>query len=141
MNKATRQFLLMQYYGAYLIAILTSPDTPQFINEVMMGYTIVYPKLLEFFNKHVGEIVNVTDIAKTIEVTEKQIKGAVNTLLGHGHNIESVSRGTAYIYRGMKQEIKPAAVSRRLFEEIGVSKSGAIVIQDADGNLYKAEEI
>lgn len=106
-----------------------------------MGYSFHYPALLEFFTKHTGEIINTTDIALAIKATDKQVKGAVNTLLGHGHDIESVSRGTAYVYRGMKSEIKPKSTGKRMFEEIGVGKNGIIVIQDTDGNLYKAEEI
>lgn len=106
-----------------------------------MGYTLLYPKLLDFFSKRTGEVVNTTDIATELGVTDKQVKAAVTTLLGHGHNIESISRGTAFIYRGLKPEIKREVVSRRMFEEIGVGKNGVIVIQDTEGNLYKAEEI
>ncbi|HSH62174.1 MAG TPA: hypothetical protein VK988_21500 [Acidimicrobiales bacterium] len=39
---------------------------------------------------------------------------------------------------------KPGAAKRKsieLFEKIGVSKLGQIVIQDEDGNLYLAEPI
>lgn len=107
-----------------------------------MGYMLLYPVLLEYLTKRPGEVLNTADIARDIKATESQVKGAVKTLLGHGHDIESVSRGNAYIYRGLKQEIKTAKKSdKRIFEEIGQSKSGAIVIQDAEGNLYKAEEI
>lgn len=107
-----------------------------------MGYTLLYPQLLEYFTKHIGEILNTNDIAKDLKVADKQVKGAVNTLLGQGHDIDSVSRGNAFIYRGLKQEIKPSKpTSRRMFEEIGMTKSGALVIQDTEGNLYKAVEI
>jgi biotin operon repressor len=108
-----------------------------------MGYTIVYPLILEMLRKRTGEIINTADICAELSITEKQVRGGIRTLTGHGHDIEIIGRGYAYAYRGAGKTattIPTVKGDKRLFEEIGMSKQG-VIIQDVQGVLYIAKEL
>jgi biotin operon repressor len=109
-----------------------------------MGYKVVYPDILQYLSERIGVITNTTEIATELDITTEQVRGGISTLQRHGHTIENVGRGYAYIYQRSVPKIpEPAPIikgDKRLFEEVGTSKLG-IVIQDVQGVLYIAKEL
>lgn len=98
--------------------------------------------VLEYMTKRPGEHVYLDDMSAAASeqgktFTKRQIQtsiaNSINTPAFAGVSI--IVRGNCWVYR--PQDAK----DKRLFEEVGVSKDGRVVIQDADGNLFIATEI
>lgn len=96
--------------------------------------------VLEYFTKSPGEILYTSDITKNLNLTKDQVQSAISRFKNRkGINFEVISAGHAYRYQPGPAEEKKTG--NRVFEEIGVTKKGDIIIQDSDGNLYRAEEL
>lgn len=104
-----------------------------------MGAPLVYRKVLEYMKERPNVELTVTDIGHNTELTKDQVNNGIKTLKMQGTLIDTVKPGYSYIYRGERPT--DTVTEKRMFEEIGTTKTGAIVIQDTSGNLYKAEEI
>lgn len=103
--------------------------------------------VIKYFSERIGQEVFIEDLVKDSSFNEDQIRAAINNLnsesSGDGtFKINVVIRGRVYRYAGTKvTEEKPAVISKRMFEEVGVTKKGTIVVQDESGNLYEATEL
>lgn len=109
-----------------------------------MGGVPIGPKLMRYFNDHMGVRVFVDQIAKDLNETEPRIKGGIATLRRTvdewASDLHVDARGQAWTYKPTnKQETKDDG--KRVFAELGVSVAGEIVIQDTNGKLYKAVEL
>lgn len=92
----------------------------------------------EYLHRRPGEEVFVTDIAKDLGLTKKQVQNCVTNAMREGAwpDVEIVTRGNSW--RFIPDNRNDRKSNKRMFEEIGVTKDGSIVIQDTDGNLYRA---
>lgn len=94
-----------------------------------------------------GEEVSLSIIIEQTGHTRDQIITALNNMRRvSGLPVQPVVRG--YSYRlGKETEANEAPANntppttKRVFEEIGVTRIGTIIIQDNTGNIYKAEEL
>lgn len=103
--------------------------------------------LMEYFSKRPGEHAYLNDIAKTTGLTTEQVQHNINNLANDHRrgqidfNVETVTRGQVWMYRPNQKKDEPARPTKRVFEELGKSKKGTIVIQDEEGNLFEATEL
>lgn len=104
-----------------------------------MGAPLVYRRVLDFIRERPNVELTVTEIGHNTGLNNGQVNQGIRTLRIQGSLIDTVKPGYSYIYR--EQRPTNEVSEKRIFEEIGTTKAGAIVIQDEDGNLYKAEEI
>jgi len=93
-------------------------------------------KVYETLDKQRGLTVYREDMARDLGVNSNAIIQAVNTLRRNGHTeIEVVMRGNAWRIGADKK------TQHALYEQIGVTKSGDLILQDEEGQLYRAREI
>lgn len=115
------------------------------------------PKVHAYLSKNRNLDVNIKDIMEGTGLTEMQVRNACQLLKTRpGIDLQVIIAG--HVYRLVSnpnsveddEMVKPAAFiepiktsepSKRVFEELGTTKDGRIVIQDADGKLYEAKEL
>lgn len=98
--------------------------------------------IIDFLSKRRNQIVTVTEMMEELKLTKTQIQGNITHLQKRSNvKITTCVAGQAWMLTDGPVEKKPVSGSRRMFEEIGPSKAGFLVIQDTDGKLYKAEEL
>jgi biotin operon repressor len=78
--------------------------------------------------------------------TPKQVSNAIHKLRSSGVRIESPMYGIYRYVPGDMHSVKPVTVeqpkpSKLLFEELGRTKSGEIIVEGEDGALYKLCEL
>lgn len=104
--------------------------------------------VLTFFEKNPGMAIYVEDLVKDTGYTRTQIQASIYNLIKSGlYDLTSEAHGQIWRYRGLKRESpryseeNKRSNGRRLFEEVGSTKKGTIVIQDEKGNLFEANEL
>lgn len=109
-----------------------------------MGYARTSDKILDYFHTHQNIQVTLNELADATGLDANQVKSAINTLKSSRYkmNFETVMTGNVWIYRPDKgKSVDVNTVNTVMFEQVGKSSTGVIVIQDEDGKLYKAVEI
>lgn len=105
----------------------------------------VTPYVLKYLDTHVGETVFLADMATALKFKPSQIQSVMTRMNADPQeDLEIVSRGQAWRYRGHYTEAEvPSTTANdpRLFDEIGVTRDGALIIQDVEGRLYRATEL
>jgi hypothetical protein len=94
-------------------------------------------KVLHYIEHNPNMRLYINDIAAAIGLEYQQVNTVVSAAIRSGElpGLERPMQGViCYSPQGAK-------VGRMLFEEIGRSKTGKILIQDEAGNIYVAEEI
>ena len=108
------------------------------------GRTMIKPRVMEHFQKHPGEIQFVGDLSKQFNVTEFQISeciaGIIRTGSMPGLRVEARARSWSYLPQSNEAK-RQAQSAKRVFEEIGETRDGAVIIQDESGKLYRAQEL
>lgn len=102
----------------------------------------VQPRVLHYLEQHVGENVYHQDVSKQLDLTESQVKEAIYHLRKKDNlsgSIEVVVAGSIWRYDPSKRESKKSG--KRIFEELGVTHQGEIILQDEEGNLFRASEL
>lgn len=95
-------------------------------------------RILEYMEQHTGQPVYTDTIVKELGLPARTIQNTIGQLRdAKGFAIETISAGRAYRYRGTTA----AANGKRVFEEIGTTKEGHVIIQADDGTLYRAEAL
>lgn len=115
--------------------------------------------LMEYFAKHPNEPVFLRDLVAATGLITVQVQGNISNImrdhkLGYlDFNIERISAGQVWMYKpsakseavetekGENPSLDYSTQHKRVFEELGTTKRGSIVIQDDEGNLYKAVEL
>jgi hypothetical protein len=91
--------------------------------------------------RHKGVDVSIGQIAEETGFDRSQVQAAVAHLQKRNEvPIVTVVRGNVYRYTG-EVAPDPTPVGKRVFEEIGTTRSGLIIAQDTEGGLYKLEEL
>lgn len=100
-----------------------------------MGRGVVIENdVLRYLQQHLGEMVNAADIAADVGGAKSSVQRIMNSLVQKGH-AEVIARGNMYIFRGITEK------SCGLYEYLATLKSGAILVQDEDGHVYKLTEM
>lgn len=104
-----------------------------------MGAPRTSDKVLKYFHDNKDVQVNINEMVATLGLEKSQIQNAVNNLKSrYRTNIDTVLTGNIWVFRSGVPEIKPGSI---VYEQIGVSSNGVIVIQDENGKMFKAVEI
>jgi len=97
-------------------------------------------EVLRYITSRPGEILYLKDIAEAIEANPKSVQATINSLRANqpevGNVIDVVVRGQAYRFKGYG-----LSGSSKSYSEVGRTKKGYIILQDEEGNLYKAQEL
>ena len=107
-------------------------------------------ELLAYLSQHDGHVVYLGVIAEALYETLERVQAGINNLrhrMAGGYvpgHIETVIRGRAWRYTsdGSKAESHPlAGTADVVFDLIGESKSGELILSDPKGRLYRATEL
>jgi len=97
--------------------------------------------VLKYIEGGAGEIVYLKDMLNDLGINRAStVQAAIKKLMETIPQIEVAIPGRAWTWH-QNGAIAQEDSGKRLFEEIGTSKTGALIIQDADGNLYRAEAL
>ena len=88
----------------------------------------------KYFTDRVGQEVYLSDVATEFELTYQQVIRAAYRLSRKDSTFVKVTNGV-YSYRPSKM----SSSGKRIFEELAVTKTGRILIQDENGVVYAAE--
>lgn len=97
--------------------------------------------ILAVFLENKNQAVTLNQLTHQTGLEASKVQSNVNNLKNSKRDhftIETITRGQIWILRDSPEKPTPG---KRIFEEIGPTRDGAIVIQDGDGNLYKATEL
>lgn len=107
--------------------------------------------IIAYFDRHVGQIVNIEDIVAELGLELRQAQGNIanirnsdNGPLDWKASIQVVTHGRQYLYRPVPKTTpatSPVKPTKRCFEEIGSVKDGSLLIQADDGTIWKAVEL
>lgn len=104
---------------------------------------MIKPKVMEHFKRVPGVPQFVGDLSKQFGATEHQmqecIAGILRTNSMPGLTVEV--RARSWIYRPQATPQDTPSNGKRMFEEIGETRDGSIIIQDESGGLYRAQEL
>ncbi len=97
--------------------------------------------ILDFLAQRRNQVVTVTEMMHELKLDKRQIQGNITHIRKRTSvTIETVIAGQAWMLKDGPQE-SAKSNGRMMFEEIGPSKAGVLVLQNTDGKLYKAEEL
>jgi biotin operon repressor len=98
----------------------------------------------EYLLAHKNEHVSVGEMARATGLTHKQILDTMSYLkIRNGLPIEVIASGSVYVYRESSQQppTAPNGHGKRIFEEVGTTRDGRVIVQDEEGALYAATEL
>lgn len=98
---------------------------------------LVFQRLVE----RPGQITFLSDLMEAVQkangaARETSIQNAMSQLIEEGKPIEVETRGHAWVYRP-NAKVK----DKRVFEEIGTTSSGMVLVEGSDGKIYRLEEM
>lgn len=100
--------------------------------------------VMKYFDTHQGIIVYLADLVEALGIDENQARIGVNNLRHkddfYKTHIETVVRGNAWRFCPNNAP-KKKADNRQVFEEIGKTKDGSLILESEEGTLYKATEL
>lgn len=105
-----------------------------------MGSAATSPKVLDYLYRNANVHVHAMDIVRDTGLTLLQVQGAIGNLRRtKGMDIETIIAGQVFVLHTKNEAAK--VNGKRVFEELGTTKDGRLIIQDADGNLFEAKEM
>jgi hypothetical protein len=103
-----------------------------------MGAPNVKQSVMDVFMRHANQHVSITTLQTESGKDRQQVLGAISQLVNRDNvNIKPVVRGAAYVYRDGPVE-KP---TEPIFRQVGQTKLGVSILEDEEGDLWKAERI
>lgn len=118
-----------------------------------MARKVIIPSILDYMRQYSDSALSAADIARPLHLTEQQVRHALanliagrTTLGASAKHIEVVIRGNVWIWHSdpsvkLVQPIQIKQDTSTLYEEIGRSRTGTIIVEGEDGTLYKVMEI
>ena len=110
-----------------------------------VGSRHIGPDILKYLEERIRLNVHRGDIAKDLNLQEKQVTNAVYNMIRRGVPVIKVMDGVWRYDPSMRVEAKVNdnhhGATQMLFEMIGQSKQGKFVLQDESGDLYVAERL
>lgn len=119
-----------------------SPRTTKYVLDVLM--------------EREGSATPIGMIISRTGLTREQVLTAAQKLVAKKCGVERVLSGHAWVYKSAVEAptvaptpkrltVVPKAVAERsgnrIFTEIGMASTGEVIVQDVEGNLYKAKKI
>lgn len=97
------------------------------------------PPVMKYLTDHAGQLVHLQDIVDATGLTINQVQNAIGNARRESEmwsrTIEVITAGQTWRYRDV------TTGSGRMFEEVRVTKSGVLIIEDEEGRLYQAREL
>jgi hypothetical protein len=94
--------------------------------------------------KTIGQVVFIKDIEAETGLTETQIRTAINHMVsrntGGMASVEVMQRGRMWRWKGPNSKTENSD-NGSLFEYLARTKSGTIIVQDENGNVYRMTEL
>lgn len=114
-----------------------------------MGYPATRPQIMAYFTEHPNKTVTLDAISKGTKLRADQVRSAVSNIrTAHSNHeidfpIEIVQRGQIWRYspNGQVADVAAAKSNKAIYEELGMTKAGDLIIQDESGKLYRAQEL
>lgn len=99
--------------------------------------------VLEYITKHPNEMLYLGTISSDLNLTNDQVQKAMSRIIGTNKagakdHIEVCTAGHIWIWHSNPNK---KSSSEMLFEQIGKSRSGTIIVESEDGTIYKLQEI
>jgi hypothetical protein len=95
-------------------------------------------KVAQYLVKREGKLVYVQELQKDLGLDQRQAQNALYYVKAHtevGKGVEVIQRGAIYRY------VAPRNGEGRVFEQLATTKDGHLILQDEEGNLYRAEQL
>lgn len=109
-----------------------------------MGSPKTQPRCLEFLTSHPGKPVSARDLSAYTGFTAGQVQAAVRNLIASGYPIKVIMRAQVWQYEPEPETVpepETGPASGDVWEVIGRSKNGKIILRDGSGILYGAEPL
>lgn len=107
-----------------------------------MGFPKTQPAVLDALIKNAGKPVSLNDLKRATGFHEGQIQAAIRNLIAADQPIKIVMKAQVWQYNGTPEpETEPenGPASGDVWEVIGRSKNGKIILRDGTGLLFVAE--
>lgn len=135
----------------------TPADTPlQFNMNKNMTRSVVsiIGDITQYLSNREGQYCHVAEMSKELNYTYTQIRCAINSKRYEdedwGSRIAIITRGSTWMWKQSNHENEASIplngtsnekVKSSSFEQIGITKTGNLILQDENGNLYRASEL
>lgn len=100
-------------------------------------------------SKNAGSHCHVSEMANEYHYSEKQIRQAISNKKNEdkewASHLRTVINGSMWMW--IKNPLPPTTpspekvVAKNIYEQIGATKNGDLILQDEDGNLFRATEL
>ncbi len=95
-----------------------------------------------YLKDHPDQMILREDLANALEISEKQVRGAMGHVINKIPNIEVLHRGSIWRWRSDLNNLKSVNQSSPgSYEKLADAASGAIVLLSPDGKVYLAKEV
>lgn len=98
--------------------------------------------LIAYFDKHPNQRVYVEDIMKELNLSKDQVRVGINNLrasepVPYKQQLEIVAKGSIWYFHTEKVQEN----EEQVFKLLGEGTNGVLVLQDSQGNFYKATKL
>lgn len=98
--------------------------------------------VFKYLDDHIGQTVYCNDIAEELKVDKSSIMNVIsrcirNNINGYADRLQVIQRGNVWCLHAATK----SAFSNKLYEQLATTKSGVIILQDEDGEVYKVVPI
>lgn len=103
--------------------------------------TSIVAQVMKYFTERPGQTIYLDDIVDDLKETPERIRANINNVRhspGLQGELVTAVRGNAWRYNPSG---KKASQGKRVFQELGTAKDSTIIIEDEDGNLFRATEL
>ena len=105
---------------------------------------MIRPALMSHLIRNAGKPVQVEDLTSITGVELTQIQAAMRNIILSGEPVRTIVRARVWVYEpetGTEPEPDTADPTGEIFEGVGRTRSGAIIVRDGNGVLYVAREM
>lgn len=101
-------------------------------------------KVLEFLAKNRGVDVNIWELTEATGLASEQVQTCLSQLRNrNGLPITIVAKGRIYRYEAENATVAvpEAPREKRIYQEIGNTSAGVVIVEDEDGTLWRVTEL
>ena len=107
-----------------------------------MVRNVIRHKLIRYLDSKAGQRVYADSIAVDLNEPVERVRAGINNLQRElGYPIDTFSTGVYDVRAGGLPPKGRPHRSDRIFQEVGTTKDGGLVIESEDGKLYRATEL
>lgn len=105
-----------------------------------MGADRTTPKVLEYLRDKTGMVIHYAELERAVNLNHTQVLNVIGTLRrNHPGSVSIIEQGSVFKWNGFGAT--NAHPIGKLYELLAHTKSGRILVQDEDGNLYTLTEL